>query len=64
MVGSFRGSETEPPITTPLTEEQPEFVTGFPLVCLLVGLMVAQFLVSIDRTIISTVSLWSSDTTS
>lgn len=37
-------------------DAQSEFATGFPLVCLMVGLMVAQFLVSIDRTIISTVS--------
>ncbi|KAK3986898.1 major facilitator superfamily domain-containing protein [Cladorrhinum sp. PSN332] len=29
-------------------------VTGFPLVCLMVGLMLAVFLISIDRTIIST----------
>jgi hypothetical protein len=33
-----------------------DFATGFPLACLMTGLMVAQFLVSIDRTIISTVS--------
>ncbi|AEO54043.1 hypothetical protein MYCTH_2296118 [Thermothelomyces thermophilus ATCC 42464] len=32
------------------------FVTGFPLACLMAGLMFAQFLISIDRTIISTVS--------
>ncbi|KAL2166805.1 hypothetical protein VTG60DRAFT_2122 [Thermothelomyces hinnuleus] len=32
------------------------FVTGFPLTCLMAGLMFAQFFISIDRTIISTVS--------
>jgi len=32
------------------------FVTGWPLLCLVVGLMCAVFLISIDRTIISTVS--------
>jgi hypothetical protein len=36
-------------------EDERGFVTGFRLVCLMVGLMCAQFLVSIDRTIISTV---------
>ena len=36
--------------------DQLGFVTGLRLVCLMAGLMVAQFLVSIDRTIISTVS--------
>jgi hypothetical protein len=36
--------------------EESDFITGFPLACLVAGLMVAQFLVSIDRTIISTVS--------
>lgn len=35
--------------------EEDDFVTGFPLVCLMAGLMIAQFLISIDRTIISTV---------
>ncbi|GAB1310999.1 Major facilitator superfamily domain-containing protein [Madurella fahalii] len=30
------------------------FITGFPLVCLMVGLMLAVFLISLDRTIIST----------
>ncbi|KAL2161420.1 hypothetical protein VTH06DRAFT_7981 [Thermothelomyces fergusii] len=34
--------------------DQGDFVTGFPLACLLAGLMLAQFLISIDRTIIST----------
>jgi hypothetical protein len=38
------------------SDAEPEFLTGFPLVCLTIGLMLAQFLVSIDRTIISTVS--------
>ncbi|KAL2154287.1 hypothetical protein VTH82DRAFT_2963 [Thermothelomyces myriococcoides] len=33
---------------------QGPFVTGFTLACLLAGLMFAQFLISIDRTIIST----------
>jgi hypothetical protein len=37
-------------------DDQSDFATGFPLVCLMIGIMVAQFLVSIDRTIISTVS--------
>ncbi|KAM7191797.1 hypothetical protein V8F20_009160 [Naviculisporaceae sp. PSN 640] len=31
-----------------------EHVTGFPLLCLIIGLMLAVFLISIDRTIIST----------
>jgi MFS family permease len=31
-----------------------EFVTGIPLACLIIGLMFAVFLISIDRTIIST----------
>ncbi|KAK4205375.1 major facilitator superfamily domain-containing protein [Triangularia verruculosa] len=35
-------------------EEAPRYVTGFPLVCLMVGLMCAVFLISIGRTIIST----------
>ncbi|KAK0656612.1 major facilitator superfamily domain-containing protein [Cercophora newfieldiana] len=30
------------------------FITGFPLTCLIIGLMFAVFLISIDRTIIST----------
>jgi hypothetical protein len=37
-------------------DDQSDFATGFPLACLMIGIMVAQFLVSIDRTIISTVS--------
>lgn len=37
--------------------DQNGFVTGYRLACLMAGLMLAQFLVSIDRTIISTVSL-------
>ncbi|KAJ4295948.1 hypothetical protein N0V88_004650 [Collariella sp. IMI 366227] len=34
--------------------EEPRFVTGVPLACLMTGLMLAQFLISLDRTIIST----------
>ncbi len=34
--------------------DQPGFIKGFPLVCLMTGLMITQLLVSIDRTIIST----------
>jgi hypothetical protein len=34
-----------------------EFVTGVPLACLIIGLMFAVFLISIDRTIISTVRM-------
>lgn len=37
-------------------EDESSLVTGFPLVCLMIGLMLAVFLISIDRTIISTVS--------
>jgi len=37
-------------------EDATAFVTGIPLACLIVGLMLAVFLISIDRTIISTVS--------
>lgn len=32
-----------------------QYITGFPLLCLIIGLMLAVFLISIDRTIISTV---------
>jgi hypothetical protein len=47
----------ETPINDALRpDDQSDFATGFPLACLMIGLMVAQFLVSIDRTIISTVS--------
>ncbi|KAL2126646.1 hypothetical protein VTI74DRAFT_478 [Chaetomium olivicolor] len=38
------------------TTDESKFVKGFPLVCLMTGLMLAQLLVSLDRTIISTVS--------
>ena len=48
MGGSRRSSEE-----LPLPESQ--YITGFPLLCLIIGLMLAVFLISIDRTIISTV---------
>ena len=35
--------------------QESQYITGFPLLCLIVGLMLAVFLISIDRTIISTV---------
>lgn len=37
------------------TADENSFITGVPLVCLMVGLMLAMFLISLDRTIISTV---------
>lgn len=42
---------------TPENDEENGFVTGFPLTCLFVGLMLGVFLVSLDRTIISTVRM-------
>jgi hypothetical protein len=38
------------------TSTSDEFVMGFPLACLVAGLMLAVFLISLDRTIVSTVS--------
>ena len=52
--GSAARNEQPPPDENSIADE--EFVTGFPLVCLVIGLMLAVFLISIDRTIISTVS--------
>lgn len=37
-------------------DDEAGYVTGFPLACIVVGLMLAVFLISLDRTIISTVS--------
>jgi hypothetical protein len=45
-------TEAEAPITI---DDDDTFVTGIPLTCLIVGLMFAVFLISVDRTIISTV---------
>jgi len=39
----------------PIIPQDDQFITGVPLTCLVVGLMFAVFLISIDRTIISTV---------
>ncbi|KAK4188524.1 major facilitator superfamily-domain-containing protein [Podospora australis] len=52
--GIFTASHT-PDIQDRIVEvEESSWVTGIPLVCLMAGLMLAVFLVSIDRTIIST----------
>jgi hypothetical protein len=39
-----------------VSDDETRFIKGFRLVCLMIGLMLAVFLISIDRTIISTVS--------
>lgn len=52
--GGSELSQVSEPNESPIPE-QPGFVTGLPLACLMTGLMLAQFLISIDRTIISTV---------
>ncbi len=46
--------ETHEDAPPPAVEEE-VFATGIPLICLVAGLMFAVFLISIDRTIISTV---------
>lgn len=51
-------SSNAPGTGTPESASVPgeeRFIKGFPLICLTVGLMLAVFLISLDRTIISTV---------